>query len=403
MAAYLDAWLEESPDDAAGIAKALEGIARAKGTSQVAKDAGLSRESLYRAPSADGNPSFATVLKVARALGVKLHAEPDIQMSRTPNTFYRFRGFNTATLDSLCRDTLHFAHPGTFNDPMDCSPRVVCDSQRSELRVLLTLLVRRRVSAEVLASLASARIKGDGAVAHAEKRAQLEAASELANIADRATNPEYSVGEDEAEAWLLTEEIERELRRHYDRGVCCFSATYTSPLLWSHYGDQHRGICVGYGLARKPVPRMQEVTYGGSRTIQTSTLIRAFVQADPKAMENLDRDILLRKAAGWRYEREWRLIGTQGVQHSPMLLKEITFGLRCEDSVKHSVVKALLGRESPIRFYYEMYEDRQSFRLRRRLVSSEELGGYLPITAASAEEMFGPSEEGPEILEGSKP
>ena len=76
MAAYLDAWLEEAPDDAAGIAKALGDIARAKGMSQVAKDAGLSRESLYRALSAGGNPSFATVLKVARALGVKLHAEP---------------------------------------------------------------------------------------------------------------------------------------------------------------------------------------------------------------------------------------------------------------------------------------------------------------------------------------
>lgn len=76
MAAYLDAWLEEAPDDAAGIAKALGDIARAKGMSQVAKDAGLSRESLYRALSADGNPSFATVLKVARALGVKLHAAP---------------------------------------------------------------------------------------------------------------------------------------------------------------------------------------------------------------------------------------------------------------------------------------------------------------------------------------
>jgi probable addiction module antidote protein len=75
VAAYLDAWLEEAPDDAAGIAKALGDIARAKGMSQVAKDAGLSRESLYRALSADGNPSFATVLKVARALGVKLHAE----------------------------------------------------------------------------------------------------------------------------------------------------------------------------------------------------------------------------------------------------------------------------------------------------------------------------------------
>ena len=75
MAAYLDAWLEEAPDDAAGIAGALGNIARAKGMTQVAKDAGLSRESLYRALSAEGNPSFATVLKVAKALGVKLHAK----------------------------------------------------------------------------------------------------------------------------------------------------------------------------------------------------------------------------------------------------------------------------------------------------------------------------------------
>jgi probable addiction module antidote protein len=76
MAAYLDAWLEEAPDDVSGIAKALGDIAQAKGMPQVALDAGLSRESLYRALSADGNPSFASVLKVARALGVKFHAEP---------------------------------------------------------------------------------------------------------------------------------------------------------------------------------------------------------------------------------------------------------------------------------------------------------------------------------------
>jgi probable addiction module antidote protein len=75
MAAYLDAWLAEAPDDAAGIARALGDIARAKGMSQVARDAGLSRESLYKALGANGNPSFATVLKVARALGVRLHAE----------------------------------------------------------------------------------------------------------------------------------------------------------------------------------------------------------------------------------------------------------------------------------------------------------------------------------------
>lgn len=75
MAAYLDAWFEEAPDDAAGIARALGDIARARGMTQVARDAGLSRESLYKALSEDGNPSFATVLKVARALGVRLHAQ----------------------------------------------------------------------------------------------------------------------------------------------------------------------------------------------------------------------------------------------------------------------------------------------------------------------------------------
>ncbi len=75
MATYLDAWLAEAPDDAAGIARALGDIARAKGMSQVARDAGLSRESLYKALSENGNPSFATILKVARALGVRLHAE----------------------------------------------------------------------------------------------------------------------------------------------------------------------------------------------------------------------------------------------------------------------------------------------------------------------------------------
>ena len=75
IAAYLDAWLAEAPDDAAVIVRALGDIARAKGMPQVARDTGLSEERLYKALSENGNPSFATVLKVARALGVRLHAE----------------------------------------------------------------------------------------------------------------------------------------------------------------------------------------------------------------------------------------------------------------------------------------------------------------------------------------
>ena len=75
MAAYLEACLEEAKGDAAFIAKALGDIARAKGMSQVARDTGLSRESLYKALSGDRSPDFDTILKVIGALGLRLHAE----------------------------------------------------------------------------------------------------------------------------------------------------------------------------------------------------------------------------------------------------------------------------------------------------------------------------------------
>jgi probable addiction module antidote protein len=72
LAAYLNACLEGAGDDAAYIAAALGDVACARGMVQLAKDTGISREGLYEALSADGNPSFATVLKVIKALGLKL-------------------------------------------------------------------------------------------------------------------------------------------------------------------------------------------------------------------------------------------------------------------------------------------------------------------------------------------
>jgi len=81
MAAYLEACIEDAHGDAAFVAKALGNIARAKGMSQVARDADLSRESLYKALSGERNPSFDTILKVIAALGLRLHAEPALKDS----------------------------------------------------------------------------------------------------------------------------------------------------------------------------------------------------------------------------------------------------------------------------------------------------------------------------------
>ena len=73
MVLYLEACLEEAGDDPAFIAKALGNIARAKGMSQLAKETGMGREGLYKSLSGKSNPSFATILKILSALGLRLH------------------------------------------------------------------------------------------------------------------------------------------------------------------------------------------------------------------------------------------------------------------------------------------------------------------------------------------
>ena len=309
-----------------------------------------------------------------------------------PIKIYRYQRFTAMTVESLCHDQLHFADPTAFNDPLDCHPIVESDSGRDELRLLLTELIRRRIEAEAIASLKNAKLKGTKAAGHAKRLGEQAARSELANIAYHATNPESEVSEEVAECMLLTTEIQRELLKQYDRGVCCFSSVVKNPLLWSHYGDQHRGLCVGYDLDRKPKPKLHKVIYGGSRTVETSLITKALIENDPKSQELLDRNVLLRKASPWRYEREWRLLGNRGVQDSTLALKSVTFGLRCPIAVIHVVITALESRENEIEFY-EMREVRGSFELKRRPVDIGEIQAFLPRMARSGVEIFGPINE----------
>ncbi len=76
MAAYLEACIAESDGDTSFVVKALGDIARAKGMTQIAQETGLGRESLYKALSADGNPRFDTIVRVAKALGLEISVRP---------------------------------------------------------------------------------------------------------------------------------------------------------------------------------------------------------------------------------------------------------------------------------------------------------------------------------------
>ena len=309
-----------------------------------------------------------------------------------PRKVFRYRSFTSLTLDALVRDEIFFSDPCAFNDPLDCQPTVEADSGLAELKELLFELISRRVSYETASSLRKNRVKNEAANQYASKLAQREAKDTLKRVTYYSTDPEYDCSQEEAEVWLLTVEIERELLKRYGKGVCCFSSVYNNPLLWSHYGDQHNGLCIGYNLTRNPEPRLHKVTYGGSRIVPTSLINRAVTDRDQEAIDLLDEYILLRKASPWRYEREWRLFGHHGLQDSPLRMVEITFGLRCSDAVKHSIVSALENREGTIDFY-EMYDVRGSFKLKRRPIDISEMRASYPRVALSGIEMFGPVSE----------
>ncbi len=80
---YLEAAAEEDPGDGGLIRAALNDIARARNMSRLARDANLDRAGLYKALSEDGNPSFTTVMKITRALGLRLRLEPEERVERS--------------------------------------------------------------------------------------------------------------------------------------------------------------------------------------------------------------------------------------------------------------------------------------------------------------------------------
>lgn len=302
-----------------------------------------------------------------------------------PQKIYRYQSFNARSIDALCHDQLYFSDPSTFNDPLDCKPSVACDSDVETLRDVLKSLVIRRVSGEILSSLKAGKIKGNEAGRHAQRQAEKDANSEIENIAYQATNPEYEVRVEDSEIRLLTYGIQAELLKQNDRGICCFSEEYSNPLLWSHYGDQHKGFCVGYSLDRRPKPIVKKVKYGGVRTVKTSLVAKAVLDNDIESQRILDESVLLRKAEPWGYEKEWRTFGSVGLHESSLKLEEIIFGLRCSSSVMYSIMESLKSRGVS---FYRISVVNDSFEL-NRTDDFYDLCSFLPRTSRSGIEIFG--------------
>ncbi len=313
-------------------------------------------------------------------------------MTKIPPLVYRFQKFSSITIDALCHDELYFADPESFNDPLDCQPVVRSSSDLKTLRQILFKLIARRIEADLIPELEKAKLIEPEDHNDAKEAGQRRAKYELQYLRHMATNPNDERPVDEAEALLITSEIELEFQMLQDRGVCCFSEHIKNPLLWSHYGDNHYGFSVAYSTNRMPKPELHKVVYGGDRIISTEIIAKAFLEESSLARAELDQKAILRKALPWAYEGEWRLIGDKGLQESCLKMERIYFGLRCPNSVILTIVCALEARENQIEFYRMRVVD-DTFELKPKKVYPSEIQTYLPHTAASGIEIFGTGTE----------
>ncbi|WP_374372449.1 DUF2971 domain-containing protein [Dongia sp.] len=295
---------------------------------------------------------------------------------KVPQRLYKYRAFNNLTLDLLVVDHTFFADPSTFNDPLDTQPHLEVDIENVDLKEVLSKMVSERERSEMNAAAHAINYSGPKTVNHISKLSRRSAARVISEIEYFATDIEHAAEEQERLKQLLRSSIEVELRRRYNKGVLSLAERPNCPLMWSHYGDQHKGICIGYSVPPEDVDNLIKVDYRGGRRVKVSD-IAAMLSGDKSARQIVDRAVLARKAPEWKYEREWRLIGDRGLSNSALELEEVIFGLKCESPMQYVVIKALERRRPKVRFY-EICETRGSFSLKKRPLDMGEMLAHYP-------------------------
>ena len=297
-----------------------------------------------------------------------------------PSRIYKYRAFNTLALEMLVEDKLFFADPSTFNDPLDAKPSFDADLPAADLENVLRTLVERRVTDEMQAAARKIHYRGPRTIEHIDRHARLAAENMLAGIRYNATNYEIA----DPLQYLLGESVHDEVIRRYDRGIVSFAKRANCPLMWSHYGDQHEGICIGYSAPADV--KLEPMAYGGERSLKAS-VVKAMVEGDAEAARRVDGVVLLKKAYDWRYEHEWRLIGDRGLHDSPLELEEVVFGMRCPLAVQFAVAKALAERKRGVKLY-KIYQKRGTFLLKKGSADLDEIMATWPRRARSILEAF---------------
>jgi hypothetical protein len=270
----------------------------------------------------------------------------------------------------LCEAEVYYSNPSNFNDPLECSPSVIVDVNLNQLESLYHRMVGEEDAQRKL---------NDFRCAWDEEGNSYGISDELyqERIAD-----------------AIGGQLDSMIKKN--QGVLSLAGQWNSPLMWSHYAEEHKGICIEYDVSLSVCDPPRMVDYEGDRGIFVSDIIRFVFEGAVAAKEKIEQKYFYMKASQWKYEEEWRYVqNRQGRFCAPFNITGIYFGMRCERSVASSIVR-LMRESMPEINFYRISPNRNSFKLERSPIGTDELDGFFkPMTSAAM--IFGTPIQHPDL------
>lgn len=248
-----------------------------------------------------------------------------ISSTLPPTHLYKFRSLagehRDFTRDIIEKSRLFWPPPASFNDPFDCTPVVVMEGSR---------LKRESYIRRILRNYAADWPKS--------KRKHL-----IRTGVSRSSR-----------AYELSFTQQQKQMRH-EIGVCSFSERWDHPLMWAHYADAHRGICLRFSVPQSGgyFELAFPVTYSARRPI---------INVVEKHPDELLEQVILTKADFWGYEREWRLLDQDsgpGLHPFPAsALDGVIFGVETSQSDMNDIAALADAFANPIQLLKASIDDR---------------------------------------------
>ncbi|WPC76102.1 DUF2971 domain-containing protein [Vibrio porteresiae] len=270
---------------------------------------------------------------------------------------YKYRKFSEFLIRELCASEIYYSDPKQFNDPLDCSPILIDDLPEHKIEDLCVKMLLKNVGKN-------------------------EADSKIKSF--RYYSTQYDSLEEQRKSYFY--QLKQEIKSQLDNimknlGVLSLSGKCDSPLMWSHYADEHRGICLEFDMDGA-VDTPCQIDYEGNRGISTKLIYDYIVNNSHTAHEQIQNQYFYTKAPEWKYESEWRLLSqSYGSHQIPFKLSGIYFGMRCDSWVVGSIIKLLYSSSSNISFY-RIKPDQNSFALKDTELEPQEWIHSIPRPSA---------------------